>query len=82
MEEKFVIHAFGRTVSNKSVFCKIIGYTPNFFINPLEYQNMGTSAAHVIARDMPIRVLDALTSDSKYTNRKLLKEGMNKFGER
>ena len=32
MDEKFVIHAFGRTAKHKSVFCKIIGYTPNFFI--------------------------------------------------
>ena len=32
MDEKYVIRAYGKTLDGKSVYCKIIGFTPYFYV--------------------------------------------------
>lgn len=64
LEEKFVIHAFGRTASHKSVFCKIVGYTPNFFIKIPTHRNIQWHQHHV---DHFVKMLK-LKIDPEYRN--------------
>jgi hypothetical protein len=40
----YIIHAFGRTADDKSVYAKITGYTPYFYIGlPSKWESLGKS---------------------------------------